>query len=254
MFKDYFRHNKVFIVEELERSEFKNTAKVLLSFYKKSESIEDVIKEIDFQLNYYPCVILLRSQIEHFILATYIWIKFRITNKDEVAKKYYEEYLVYEMIKRINYSKSNAIPISGNLAKIFRKVLDILTDHKILKQKHFEKLNIEANQFDIRKISKFFDDNLPLKYDNIIKSETIKGFLEYYNYFSSFVHGGPSADAMCSDEYKNEFINEAHEFVTMSTTLVGFQRLFILYFLSLSNNEIKRDFQNEMDKLIKTGA
>ena len=254
MLKDYFLKNKELIDSELKSSEFKYTAKALESFYEKNESIHNAIISIDFAKEFYPCLILIRCQIEHFLVATYIWIQYRITNKDYVAKTYFNEYLIYEMLKRINYAKSNLIPSSSRIADIFSKLLDILTEKRIIKQKEIEKLNIKANQFDIRKISKFFDNNLPLEYDNIIKAKTIKKYLEYYNYFSSFVHGGPSADAMYSEEYKKTFISEAQDFIKKNATLIGFHRLYILYFLSMKNEEILKDFRKEMDELVKTGV
>ncbi len=254
MLEDYFEKNKKLIINEIENSEFKHTAKVLFNFYMKSESIYSAISSIDFNAEFYPCIILLRCQIEHFLVATYIWIQFRITNKDDVARTYNEEYLIYEMMKRINYAKNNNIPLSSRIAVVFQKILDILTNKKILKQRDLEKLNIKANQFDIRKISKFCDNNLPFEYDNIVKPTEIKTLLEYYNYYSSFVHGGPSADAMTSEEYKKTIVSEAGDFLKQNSILVGFQRLYILYFLSMKNEDIKKEFQREMDKLVETSV
>ena len=249
MFKEYFRDNESTLIKELENSEFQHTAKILLNYYKKSESIDNVIGSTNFEKDFYPCIILIRSQIEHFIVAAYIWIQFRITEKDDIGKIYHEEYLIYEVLKRLNYSKSNNIPMSSKYSIAFKKILDILSEKKVLIQKDFEKLNIKANQFDIRKISKFFDENLPLEYDNIIRPERIKQFLEYYNYFSSFVHGGPSADALINEENQTKFINEASEIIEWSSNIVGFQRLFIVYFLSLNNERIKADLIKEIEKI-----
>ncbi len=250
MFKDYFLKNEELINKELKSSKFKLTAKILFSFYKKNESINNAIKSIDYNIEFYPCLILIRCQIEHFLVATYIWIKFRITNKDDIAGIYCEDYLIYEILKRINYAKSNDIPFSSRIANIFSNIFEILTDKKLIKQIEIDKLNTEAKQFDIKKISKFFDNNLPLEYDNIIKPETIKIALEYYNYFSSFVHGGPTADAMFTEEYKKTLISEGQEIIEKSTNMVGFHRLYILYFLSINNEKIKKDFRKEMDKYL----
>ncbi len=249
MFKEYFREKESSLIKELKISEFQHTSKILLNYYKKSKSIDNVISSTNFQKDFYPCIILIRSQIEHFIVAAYIWIQFRITENDNIAKNYHEEYLIYEVVKRLNYSKNNNISMSSKYSVAFRKILDILTDRKILKQKDFEKLNIKANQFDIKKISKFFDENLPLEYDNIIRPDRIKQFLENYNYFSSFVHGGPSADALMNEKYKTDFISEASELIEWSSSIVGFQRFFIVYFLSMKNETIKADLIKEIEKI-----
>lgn len=252
MLKEYFEIKKEVLAKALENSEYKNTSKILLNFYNKCKSIDDSIKATDFQTNFYPCIILLRCQIEHFIIATYIWIQFRITEEDEIARIYREDFLIHEVLKRLNYSKSNNISMSSRIAIAFQKILDILTEKKLLEQKDLEKIFIKGNQFDIRKISKFFDQNLPLKYDNIIKAERIKNFLEHYNYYSSFVHGGPSADELSTDENKSKIIGEAKDIIEWSSNIVGFLRIYILYFLGMNDKKFESDLKIEMDKLVKT--
>ena len=253
MLKEYFEINKERLENALENSEYKNTSKILWSFYEKCKSIDTAIASIDIKANFYPGIILIRSQIEHFIIATYIWIQFRLSEKDEVSREYREEYLICEVLKRLNYSKSNNISMSSRYAIAFQKILDILMEKKVIVQMDLEKIFIKGNQFDIRQISKFLDKNLPLKYDNIIKAERIKDFLEHYNYFSSFVHGGPSSDAMTGDEYNSIFIEQANDFVDWSSNIVGLLRIFIVYFLSMDNKIFESELNDEMDKMIKTG-
>ena len=254
MLNEYFEINNKRLLDAVDNSEFINTSKTLWRFYEKCKSIDAAINAIDFKTNYYPGIILLRCQIEHFIIATYIWIQFRLTEKDEVARVYREEYLIFEVLKRLNYSKSNNISMSSRYAIAFQKILDILMEKKIIEQKDLEKIFIKGNQFDIRKISKFLDEKLPLDYDNIIKAERIKDFLEQYNYYSSFVHGGPTADAMTEEEYKSIFIGQANDFINWSFNVVGLLRIFIVYFLSMKNKEFEKELKNEMDKMIKTGV
>lgn len=249
MFEDYFISKEQEIIRDLGNSIFPHTSQALLSYYLKSKSIDNVIQSIDFDLDYYPCTILIRSQIEHFIVAAYIWIQYRLKENDEIARTYHEEYLIYEVIKRINYSKSNNINMSSRYSIAFKKILDLLTENKIVNQKDFEQLNIKANQFDIRQISKFFELNLPLEFDNVVKNERIKQFLEYYNYLSSFVHGGPSADALIKEEHKSKFIKEASEFVEWSSNILSIHRLFIIYFLAINNNIYKGIINEELEKL-----
>lgn len=249
MLKYYFETNKEILAKAIENSKYKNTSKILLNFYNKCKAIDDSIKATNFQTNFYPCIILLRCQIEHFIIATYIWIQFRITEKDEIARIYREEYLIHEGLKRLNYSKSNNISMSSSIAIILQKILDILKEKKVLKQKDLESIFIKGNQFDIKKISKFFDQNLPLKYDNLITAERIKSYLEYYNYFSSFVHGGPSADELSTNENKSKIFGESTSILEWSSNIVGLTRIYILYFLSMNDKNFESDFKIEMNKI-----
>jgi hypothetical protein len=131
MLSEYFDKNEPNILDAINNSDYQHTSKALFNYYKKSKYIDDAIQKIDFHANFYPCIILFRSQIEHFIVATYIWIQFRITEKDDVAKTYHEEYMVFEVLKRINYSKNNNINMSSRIAIALKRILEILTDKKI---------------------------------------------------------------------------------------------------------------------------
>ena len=207
MFREYFRNNNQIIKTDLNKTKFKYTSNALYKFYLKCKSIDNLCQLTDSNANHYPLFILIRCQIEHFIVTTYIFIQFRLTETDKTAKIYTEDYMLYEVIKRLNYSKSNKINMSSKLAVLFQSLLDLLRENGIFKQKDIEEVNRKGNQFDIKKISKFLDENLPLEFDNLIKAERIKQFLEHYNYLSSFVHGGPTADAFLDEKINPELKN-----------------------------------------------
>jgi len=247
----YFKVNDSCLKEAIFNSKFEKTAQVLYNFYDKSLSISEVINSIDYNKNIYPCIILLRCQIEHFIVSSYIWISFRINKSDKIASIYYGEYLIQELLKRLNYAKKNNINSESRYAFFFQKILDVLTYKKIITQKDIEKINSEANQFDIRNISKFFDRKLPLELDNIIRPERIKQFLEYYNYFSSFVHGGPSADMIIKEKKNNPFIDAMTNSIEWSDNIVNFQRILLLYFLAMENNKFEKDFELLIETMFK---
>lgn len=249
MLKEYFFKNEERIRSSLGKSEFPNTSQALMNFYGKCIAIDDSLHKLDFKSNIYPGIILLRSQIEHFIVVTYIWIQFRLRNDDEIATIYYNEYLQQEVLKRIRYSESNHISMSSSILSGLQKLYDILLSMKVINQKDTDSINMKANQFDIRRISSFFDETLPLPDDNIIKSERIKSFLEFYNYFSSFVHGGPSAEAILDDENKLKIEESVESLLSWSTNIVGIIRIYILYFLALNDNDYEEDFLQEMNKI-----
>lgn len=250
MLKDYFQENEEKIKTEIEKSVYRRTSKALLRFYEKSLSIFNVVNMVNFERDFYPCVILIRCQIEHFIVTSYIWIQFRIQENDKIAAIYYEEYLLQEIFKRINYSKQNNVSNSSIISIVFQKILDVLTEKQIIKQKHIQKINLDANQFDIRTISKFYDKTLPLEFDNVIKKETIKEFLDVYNFVSSFVHGGPTADAIFGE--KDIILTKENiiYFKELSKNIVAFHRFFIIYFLAMNNKEIESDMKIELNKIV----
>lgn len=250
MLKKYFQQNENFLLEQLNKSTYPYTAKALLDFYFKSTSIDKGIESIYSHKDIYPLLILVRCQIEHFIVAAYIWIQFRINKNDEIARIYHEEYAINEVIKRINYSKSSNIKMSSKTALYFQKMFDILSKYKAWGQKDSDDISSKAKQFDIRRISKYFDDNLPLEFDNIIESETIKQFLEHYNYYSSIVHGGPSANSFINEKSKSIFAEQSADVLRWSADIVGFQRFFIVYFLGMNNEIIRYKLQNELDQYL----
>lgn len=249
MLKEYFFTNEERIRSSLGKSEFPNTSKALMNFYFKCMAIDESLHKLDFKSNIYPGIILLRSQIEHFIVVTYIWIQFRLKNDDEIATIYFNEYLQQEVIKRIRYSKSNHISISSTISLNLQKLFDILLSSEIIKEKDIEFINRKANQFDIKRISKFLDEKLPLPYDNIIRAEQIKSYLESYNYFSSFVHGGPSAEALLDDANKLKIQESVESLLSWSTNIVGFIRIYIIYFLAMNDYDFEKDFLEEMKKI-----
>lgn len=254
MLKDYFNINESTIIKKMENSDFPHTSKALMNYYFKSRSSDNVVQAINFDLDFYPCLILIRSQIEHYIVASYIWIQHRIKENDEIAKLYYEEYLLFEVIKRLKYAESNNINMSNRYSILFKKILDILSKKKVIVQKDLDILNSKVKQFDIKKISRFFDENLPLEYDNILKPERYKEFLEYYNYYSSFVHGGPSADIIMNEPNKTRFVKKATECIEWSANIVAVHRFFIIYFLAMHHKEYETILTSEIEKMIKTGV
>lgn len=254
MFKEHFRNNNQKIETDLNKSGFKYTSSVLYKFYQKCESIDNLCQLTESKANHYPLFILIRCQLEHFIVATYIFVQFRLTETDKTAQTYAEDYMIYEIIKRLNYSKSNKINMSSKLATLFQSLLDLLQKNGILKQKDIEDINRKGNQFDIKRISKFLDKNLPIEFDNLIKAERIKQFLEHYNYLSSFVHGGPSADAFLNEKINSELRKKVIEMKEWSSNIVMILRVYIIFFLATENENYETLLEKEINSVLKTGA
>jgi len=254
MFSDYFKHNKTLIEETLNNLQYPNTALALKRFYYKNQSISNVLQTIDCKTDNYTVYLLVRCFIEHFLVIFYIWSKYRLNENDKTATTYYEDYAVQELFKRINYSKTNKINSKSKYSRLLLITIDKLKEKGLLKQKHLDKLNEAKNEFNIRKISKFIETNIPKDINLFITSSTVKGLLESYNYYSSFVHGGPSADLAEFESKDDTIMQIAEDFKKWAENLLSIQRLFILYFLAYENEKIKHDLGSEIERMSKKSA
>lgn len=210
-----------------------------------------MIQNIDCQSDSYTSYILIRSFVEHFLVAFFIWIKFHLDKNDKTASVYYEEYVIQEFVKKINYTKANKINPNSKYLKLFSFIYDGLKEKELLKEKHISHLNRIANIFDIRKISSFVESNIPADTEVFLKPKRIKEMLEFYNYYSTFVHGGPTADLMIFESKDNAFIQIADAFKIWSKNLLGALRFIILYFISYEDKEIEKSFVKEIERLMK---
>lgn len=248
MFEEYFNNNSDRIHELLGKSKFPKTAKALKAFYEKNEAIVNSIEAIE-RKDYYASFILTRSLIEHILIALYIWMKFSVNKDDKTAELYYGKYLIQEVVKRTNYVTSNKIESQSRYTKLFQAILNESKKSGILKQTHFEDLNKAKNEFDIKHISKFVSEQLESDFATPISSARIKEFLEYYNYYSSFIHGGPTAEIIIDDEKRElDFFGDA--FKIWSKRFLGLNRYFIFYFLAVTNQELESDFELQLQKFL----
>jgi hypothetical protein len=249
MLDEYFDKNYDRILQYLRQSKYKMTAKALERFYLKNTSISKLIQSIDYENDFYPVFILIRSQIEHFIVNLYIWLKFTIDENDSAAEKYYLDYTAQEFVKKINYNKDNKIIHSSRYAVLLSEILDGLKSRGLLKQKHIERLNVSANQFDIRKISKFINEKIPENATPFFKKQRVKEMLEQYNYLCSSVHGGPTSDIAYFDSADDKLKESALEYKDWSLRILSLHRFYIIYFLAHEFEDIKVEMQKEVEKL-----
>ncbi len=246
MLEEYFEKNKDRIDKLIRESKYPLTAKLLDRFYSKNSSISNVIQSVT-ENDDYVVFILFRSFIEHFIVNLYIWLKFTIDQNDETAKKYYNDYCTQETLKRLRYNKQNNVDYDP-FEKTLNSIIEYLTKNGIITQKSTEKLNISANQFDIRKIAKFILKNLPENQPTFFNKEKIKYMLDYYNHLSSNIHGGPWSDLVFY-EYKGKYVtDEIQHIKKLCKGSLAIHRFYILYFLAHEFSDIKTDIITEMDK------
>ncbi len=256
MIDDYFFKKESTLFSLLGDSKYGYTAKALKRFYLKNNSLSNTIQGIDYENDRYSCFPLIRCQIEHFLVSFYIWLRFRIDENDETAKRYYEEYLIQEFIKRSRYTKSNNIPSRSRYVKALFIAIDKLKSEGRIKDeqlKDFNKidrqLNEIKNEFSVPKISEFLDEKLPEDITPFLKPKRAKQLLEDYNYLSSFIHGGPSSDISLYESNIEEMKLSAFEYKDWSINLMSLQRFYIIYFLAYENDNIKTEMQVEIEKI-----
>jgi hypothetical protein len=189
-----FHDNFDLIKERVDASKFPNTFKFLFRSDQKIELFSNVLRETVKQKNFYASQAITRIVLEHFIVAYYVWTKARIDESDECATEYYSFYGLQEQIKQENYnskldkSYDNTKSALQNVAAKDPEVFGDTTEADILD------LNIRANKFDIRRILAFLTDELDV--NDAFKSlhVIVLNFCKRYNYLSSYIHGGPTAE------------------------------------------------------------
>jgi hypothetical protein len=92
---------------------------------------------------------------------------------------------------------------------------------------------------------------LPDDVSPLFTRERIKDLLEQFNYLSSNIHGGPSADMMCYENYSQEIKESAIDYKEKSEKLLSVIRVYQISFIAASIEEIKTEMHNEFDKAIK---
>nr|WP_320023142.1 hypothetical protein [uncultured Draconibacterium sp.] len=257
---DYFQKKENILFELLDNSKNEFTAKALKRFYKKNQSINNVVINIDIEKDFYTCFPLIRCQIEHFLIVIYIWLKFMIDKNDDTAKRYYQDYYIQEFIKRYGYIKSRKIDSQSRYMNAISKTIDKLkstgklNDEVIKLFNNISKeLNGIKNEFSVPKISDFINEKLPENITPFFQSKRTKELLEEYNYLSTFIHGGPTADLSVFEYTMNEMKDASLDYVEKSSNLLSIQRFHIVYFLAMENEGIKNEMRQEFDKQIDEG-
>lgn len=252
MLDEYYHANEQSIDNKLDNSKFKYTAMALRRFYSKSLSVSNTIQKIDYERDYYVVFILIRSQIEHFMVMLYIWIKFFQEENDSVAKKYYEDYTAQEFFKRETYASDNKIDPGSKIAEQLSELIRLLKESGLIEQQKIEELNRTKNQFGITNISRFINESLPDDLPIFFQRFRLKEMLQLYSFCSSHVHGGPTADQATYDTKNNSQNIIAQGFGKWSKNLLTVQRFYILYFLAYDDLELRKEIELEIEKLRET--
>lgn len=229
------------IQEDISSSSYVYSLSCIKSKIKQIEMLRDGIFQTQ---NLYVTQILFRSLIEHYLVAFYVFLKFRIEKSDNVGVEFYDFYANSEFFKQESYSilidniKSNA-----NKNSQLETLKSIYPGLSELSQNDFESYHKEANKFaDIKKIASFIvqNENFEPKL-NKVGTETIK-LLHQYNYLSSFVHGGPYAERTFMETTVEEQKKLMKNVIDWANTLGS---LSICFFL-LSMTSVNSDKYNKL--------
>jgi hypothetical protein len=222
--KSIFDSNRLEIESLVQKSKSPNTAKSLLRFVLKIEGIKNAIFIIAHRKDLYTTRILLRSLLEHEIVAFYIWTKYRTENNDDCGTQYYIDYFVSEQLKKEGFDLKvegikKDIKKNNNLENL-KKKLPFL---KEASQKDIENAHKSGNQFEISRIANYLN-NVISKEDPFAEVHTnvIIDALKKYNYLSSYVHGGPSSEITVYEHFPQKRIDEELKFA-INFAKIGFR-------------------------------
>lgn len=232
--KEVYAKNIELINSIVEKSKFPEAFKVLLNFFNKSEDLKKALEALEKEKAFYSSQSLARILNEHFLVAFYIFNKTRLQETDECAKDYLEYYPIFEMMKRDNYNSKLTKTYDTKktpLENFFIAAPEFKGD---IEESDIPDLNKRANQFDIRYILKYIQNEMPQ--DDSFKSleKFILNDCKKYNETSTYVHAGRLAelqffeDTPSTDKDKVMTNNAKLAEVCATQTLSFFMLLLIL--------------------------
>lgn len=173
------------IAESLEKTNFKQTSKALLSFVVRSGYLNSAILNACGTRNVYASAVLFRSMIEHNFRHLYIFVRALNDNNDEVGGRYYG-------VLRGNEDRQAVY----NMNKYNEKVYPDKTKWNLAND-HNKSIRDQANEFRIDEIFYYLveKNNGHSEVVSRYKKEYLLERLRQYTNFSSSVHGGPFGEA-----------------------------------------------------------
>ena len=211
-----------YIIESLQKTEFKYTGKALISFIPKSGYLINSLLFSCKSDDPYSASILFRSLIEHSFRHLYIFVKALNDKSDSVGNTYY------------NSLKANEDLESVQKIINYKKIVYPEDTQWNTKGDHNNTIRETAKSFRIEQIFHYLISNNNSENNEIIKrykkEYLLERLIEYTN-MSSSVHGGPFGEAVLYELKKdkskleatlNKFANESfllHKSIVETTYL-----------------------------------
>jgi hypothetical protein len=203
--KDVFEQNESKIREDIQASICKMSWQAVYFSQKKIDLFLTAIAylaSLDSEAYFYAIQANMRLIYEHFLVGHYIWTKTRLSESDECGQHYYAHYRLSELLKQENYDlqvegmelnlKQHATP--ENLVKRLEGAPIPISPRDI------QEVHTLGRQFDVRVIINYLLNEVPADDQFNAVHRILPQFVRDYNRLSSFVHGGPSAEALAFEE------------------------------------------------------
>lgn len=246
--KKYLEENEERFSKTIRTSNYKETSKLLLRFLKKGLTISKSMSKLHEKEELYSLAILHRSLIDHTLTAHHILSKARLASNDSFAETYYKEYLAYELIITESFNDEFNITPELSISRLFKELKSSLDSNDLKWGKARHDIFNESSKFKTKNILKEFKSYFPFESDNFVSQSTIFGLIENFNFLSSFVHGGPTADFI--DTHKNDAYVGKNA-LKWSKKVIFVFLVFFIYSLVMGNSEIEDEIQIVFDKFKK---
>jgi len=193
--KQSFDRNIERIIEDSQKSSIPNTLKMLINAQRKIDELIPSVELFASKGHSYAINAVMRIIYEHYIVATYIWLKARKEKNDDCAIEFYNQYKLGELLKRVGYQLDiegleKGIQKNNSPDKVKEKIRTVyeLSDSEIQEAHRIK------NQFDVKNILKYILNSISQN-DYFREAHLhFPFYLQQYSLLSSYVHGGPSAE------------------------------------------------------------
>lgn len=190
-----FENVKDDILFDANNSDRSYTIKAL---YNNSIKIDFILKGLRLSEEiFYVSQILTRTLLEHYLVGYFIFIKSILDESDDVGLEYLREYMVSEYIKQQGYNlkveKIKNISLNKSLIEFLKETMP---DMEQVEQRDLDELHRIGNSFDVKNIGNYLVNHASVVTESMRALHgQMLSFLNRYNELSSYVHGGPIAEA-----------------------------------------------------------
>ncbi|NCN52507.1 hypothetical protein GW943_01725 [Candidatus Parcubacteria bacterium] len=188
-----------FTDEVIRKTEHKKIFFILFAFHTHLTTLKNDIIDLSSSHSIYGAKVLYRVFLEHWLKATYIFLRYVKEDNEEVAEEYYSLGRIGEELKYGNSLKEVSIILDAETKNL--DVWDHLCKHlPNLRKLKKEIITQNIKKFEYKSIAKYLLDH------DAPGSQWIPAVITEYSELSSFVHAGPNAtDEYAHTLYKKQF-------------------------------------------------